>query len=422
LSFDEPIPLHSMEAEMSCLGACLFGDRAVDEAMAIVEADDFFRPAHQVAFAAVARLRHQGCAVDMVTLKQELIRAGALDNVGGEEFIVRIAELVPNPGSVRTYARVVKENASLRRLQAAMRKGLQLVDDPDLSTAEKLAKAEQFLEGAKFRLAPDPISLADMAKELMQDLDSGIEDGVSTGFKFLDTLTTCGGYPKGQTSVVSAYQKGGKTTFAVSSAIRNLKAGRSVLYYTLADLSPKLLTKRIVTQETGISKKPRDLEEEQSYLNCLDSLYSGGWKLDFLSSRVHGSSIEEIEIAVKGAFYRQPRNLVFVDYAQKIETKNDRLDQVRALEFASKRLVRLAEDLGAPVVVGSQITEDRDGNITTKYARALEEDAGVVYRIHRKSREERDEPRVEVEVAYNRFGEERTIKLSWDKARVMFDD
>jgi replicative DNA helicase len=400
----------------------LFGARAVDEVSAVLTAEDFFRPAHQTIFRAIRDIPSSG--VDLVTLKRRLIELGALDNVGGEEYLIRIAEFVPSPANAKHYAAIVKENAALRRLEAALNRGLALVRDPDLGTAAKLAEAQQLLRQAEHRVSAPPIPLAAVLIEVLQDVEGGAEEGVTTGFRHLDAATICGGYPKGQLVVVSAYQKAGKTTFSLSSTLRLLKAGRSVIYYTLADLTPKQLAKRAIAQETGHSAPPQgNLEEFQRYLDGIDRMYSSGWKLDFLSARDHGLTIEQIVVAIRNAFWAFPRDVVFIDYAQKIESRDARLESAtKVLEHASRQLTALAEELDVPIVLGSQITEDRDGRVITKYAKALEEDAGVVYRIHRRTEEEKESNRVEIEVAFNRFGEERKVRLGWDKARVMFDD
>ena len=54
--------------------------------------------------------------IDFVTLKEELSRAGELDEVGGPAYIASLADGVPRSANVEYYARIVKEKSTLRSL------------------------------------------------------------------------------------------------------------------------------------------------------------------------------------------------------------------------------------------------------------------------------------------------------------------
>ena len=56
VGFDESVPLYSVEAEMSTLGAMLLSERAAEEIVTILGEDDFYRPAHRLVFRAMKAL------------------------------------------------------------------------------------------------------------------------------------------------------------------------------------------------------------------------------------------------------------------------------------------------------------------------------------------------------------------------------
>ena len=109
----------AVPALSSALGSMLFGERAADEVLAILEEEDFYRPAHREIYRAMRQLQRESKAIDLVTVKQELVRRAKLDDVGGEEHLIRIAEFVPSPANAGHYAKIVLENATLRRLEEA---------------------------------------------------------------------------------------------------------------------------------------------------------------------------------------------------------------------------------------------------------------------------------------------------------------
>src|SRR5438874_599504 len=107
---------HNLEAERSVLGAILLHDDAFNLAAELVDSHDFFRDAHRRIFDKMVRLSERGDAIDLVTLKEELGRAGELDEVGGPAYIAALVDGVPRSTNVEHYARIIKEKATLRHL------------------------------------------------------------------------------------------------------------------------------------------------------------------------------------------------------------------------------------------------------------------------------------------------------------------
>ena len=52
--------------------------------------------------------------IDLVTLKEELERAGDLEEVGGPAYVASLVDGVPRSTNVGPYAKIVKEKATLR--------------------------------------------------------------------------------------------------------------------------------------------------------------------------------------------------------------------------------------------------------------------------------------------------------------------
>jgi replicative DNA helicase len=119
---DGPIaPPQNLEAEQSVLGAVLLSDTAlpaliIDERL---HAEDFYREAHGIVFTAMLDLHNAGEPVDALTLVEHLKQAGKLEAAGGRSAIDLLAASVPAVGHVRQYARIVRDNAMLRRLLRA---------------------------------------------------------------------------------------------------------------------------------------------------------------------------------------------------------------------------------------------------------------------------------------------------------------
>jgi replicative DNA helicase len=162
LAADRTLP-HNLEAERSVLGAILVHNESFNLAAQIITEKDFFREAHRRIFDKMIALNERGDAIDFVTLKEELARAGELDEVGGPAYVAALADGVPRATNVEYYARIVKEKSTLRSLIFAANKILtnayEAEQDPDLILDEA--------ESAIFSVADDRLKAGFVA---MRDL------------------------------------------------------------------------------------------------------------------------------------------------------------------------------------------------------------------------------------------------------------
>src|SRR5207249_11697455 len=116
VAVSERILPHNLEAERPVLGAILLHNDAFNLAAEVIDSGDFFRDAHRRIFEKMVTLSERGDAIDLVTLKEELGRAGELDEIGGPAYITALVDGVPRSTNVEHYARIIKEKATLRNL------------------------------------------------------------------------------------------------------------------------------------------------------------------------------------------------------------------------------------------------------------------------------------------------------------------
>src|SRR5688572_3072386 len=140
---------HNLEAERSVLGAILVHNDAFNMAAQVIDSGDFYRDAHRRIFDRMVALNERNQAIDFVTLKEELSRAGELDEVGGPAYVASLADGVPRATNVEYYARIVKEKSTLRSLIHSANKILveayEAEQEPDLLLDEA--------EGSIFEIA-----------------------------------------------------------------------------------------------------------------------------------------------------------------------------------------------------------------------------------------------------------------------------
>jgi hypothetical protein len=110
-----PLP-RNLEAEASVLGAIVLDNRALEVAVQIVRAEDFFLQPNRRAFECMVQLGEKQQPISPVSMLDHLERLGQLEAVGGIDFLSKIGDGLPRVTNVEHYARIVKEKALLRSL------------------------------------------------------------------------------------------------------------------------------------------------------------------------------------------------------------------------------------------------------------------------------------------------------------------
>src|ERR671916_2668814 len=213
---------HNLEAERSVLGAILVHNDAFNLAAQIITEKDFFRDAHRRIFDKMIALNERNDAIDFVTLKEELSRAGELDEVGGPAYIASLADGVPRATNIEYYARIVKEKATLRNLIFAANKILANAYEADQESDLILDEAESAIFSvADDRMKAGFVPMSTLVKESFPKIEQLFEQkrlitGVPTGFVDLDEMTR--GLQPGDLVIIAARPSMGKTSLVLNIA------------------------------------------------------------------------------------------------------------------------------------------------------------------------------------------------------------
>ncbi len=77
------IPPHSLESEQSILGSIILDEDAMAIVSETINAEDFYKKAHEVIYKAMLTLSEKSEPLDLVTVSEELKKERYLDDVGG---------------------------------------------------------------------------------------------------------------------------------------------------------------------------------------------------------------------------------------------------------------------------------------------------------------------------------------------------
>ena len=428
---------HNLEAERSVLGAILVHNDAFNLAAQVIDSQDFYRDAHRRIFDRMVALNDRHDAIDFVTLKEELARAGELDEVGGPAYVASLADGVPRATNVEYYARIVKEKATLRNLIYAASKIVTNAYEADQESDLILDEAESAIFAvADDRLKSGFIAMRDLVKDSFPKIEKLFEQkrlitGVPTGFVDLDEMTR--GLQGGDLVIVAARPSMGKTSLVLNIAQNVAALGDQVVGFFSLEMSKESLFLRLLTSEAQIDghrlmsgaiggNDYHRISHALEKLNAMKLFIDDTANIGVLEMRAKSRRLQ----AEHGL------NLLVVDYIQLMSGRGRFENRTLELASISRSMKGLAKELNVPIVVLSQLSrapearsDHRPQLSDLRESGALEQDADVVVLIYRddvynKDPNSPDAGTAELILAKQRNGPTGIVRLAFLREQTRF--
>ena len=428
---------HNLEAERSVLGAILIDNEAMNTAAAMIDAKAFFRDAHRRIFDRMLDLSERSQPIDLVTLKEELERAGDLEEVGGPAYIASLVDGVPRSTNVEYYAQIVKEKATLRNLIFSANKILGNAYEADQESDIVLDEAESAIFAvADDRLKAGFVQMRDLVKESFPKIEQLFEQkrlitGVPTGFVDLDEMTR--GLQGGDLIIVAARPSMGKTSLVLNIAQYVATQPEHAVGFFSLEMSKESLFLRLLTAEAQVDGHRllsgaiggKDYGRISHALETLSSM-----KL-FIDDT---ANVGVLEMRAKSRRLQSEHglSLLIVDYIQLMSGRGRFENRTLELAAISRSLKGLAKELNVPIVVLSQLSrapesrsDHRPQLSDLRESGALEQDADVVVLIYRddvynKDPNSPDAGTAELILAKQRNGPTGTVRLAFLREQTRF--
>lgn len=445
------LPLQNIEAEQAVLGAIFLNTDALADAMEYVEADDFYRRAHQILFQAMVNLNNDGEAIDVLTVQNYLTTNNQLDDVGGVAYIAELATSVPTAANAGYYAKIVEGKSMLRRLISTATNIITQANNGDDDVPSLLDSAErQIMDVSERRNRSGFREIKDVLNETLSDIDrlsQQSEDitGLPTGYREFDKMTA--GLQPDNLIILAARPAVGKTAFALNIA-QNVATSTdtSVAIFSL-EMSAESLVNRMLCAEGSINANhlrtgQLDEGEWQNLIVAMGALSNTSIFID----DTPGIKMAEIRAKCRRlAKEKGNLGLVVIDYLQLIEGSNKESRQQEVSEI-SRQLKKLAKELSVPILALSQLSrgveqrqDKRPVLSDIRESGSIEQDADIVAFLYRDDYYERGESKseedgddqdslnqdvgeVELIIEKNRAGARGTVKLLFIKSYNKFSN
>ncbi len=433
----ERTPPQNIEAEQSVLGAMMLSKDAMADVIESVRANDFYRPAHETIYDVAIKLYNAGDPVDALTVGAELQKSGQLAKIGGAEYLHTLISVVPSAASAGYYARLVREQAILRKLVEAGTRIANLGYDAEGGEVDDVvntAQAEIFAVTER-RNSEDYLPIGDIMEQTLEQVDAasardGQMLGIPTGFRLLDDLT--GGLQGGQMIVIAARPAIGKSTLGLDIArAASIKHNRTSVIFSL-EMSKEEITKRMLAAEasvklTKLTKGPMNPEDWQKLAATAAKVAKAPLFID------DSPNMSLMEIRAKCRRLKQQHNLglVVVDYLQLMSSGRKVESRQQEVSEFSRALKLLAKEIEVPVIAISQLnrgpeqrTEKKPMLSDMRESGAIEQDADIVILLHRDDAYDRENRPGEADfiIAKHRAGPTDTIAVAFKKDYAHFAD
>ena len=436
--------MNSLQLEREVL-SILFSDKdACDGYIETIKTEYFFSRSLRIIFSTMQRLYKEKKPVDLTLVRNDLLKSGLLVEAGGEDELAEISMLSTNPECFGEYIQELKtmwQKREIRRFAIGLAESNKEVKDISAdverffseinasSTEKGLERFGEILQEVYFPMMDERIK---KEKQI----------GIPTGFKTVDRLT--GGFAKGNLVIMAARPSVGKTTLAVNMAM-NVAMRNIPVYIFSIEMTSVQLVDRIISSVTHIDSnrlKTGDLSihMQQELVAGSGTLYRIPLYIDQTGTITPQEIRQRIKKKIKET--REYPGLVVIDHLQLLhmQLKGRRFEN-REKEMAeiSRYFKSMAKELGTTVLAISQLSRDSDKRWKDGSGRkprlsdlrdsgALEQDADIVYLIHRpkaydaSANEEEDENACELILAKSRDGQTGVIPMSFEGKFYQFSE
>jgi replicative DNA helicase len=398
---------HNTEAEQALLGRLLADSQSAWPLLGPkLKANNFFEPVHARIFDAIAKLAGAGKIASPVTLHNAFDSDDTLAEIGGTQYLARLAANAATPVSARDYADLIRELAARRVAMEAAREliseaGKVIPNEPFRpAIAAHIGHMQQLFDDGTERRTSFTIgeAIAGTA-ERVKRMRAGEADpnAIPTGIAAVDKFT--GGLHRAEYIVLGGRPSMGKTAIATQIAYNVAQRGGGAFYASLEMpvplITPRFASCRLWAPNIAINYQSLIRgEADERTVRWLESAAEEVKTWPLIIDDAPALTAAEVEARAqitKAKFERQGKqlDLVVVDHIHKMLQPGAQSKVAEYTEI-SARLAEIAKRLDCPVLALAQLNraveardEKRPQLADLRESGSIEQDADTVLFVYR---------------------------------------
>jgi replicative DNA helicase len=398
------VPPQALDMEEAVLGALMIDPDAMGRINEIVrDSEYFYKPVHQLIFASIKKLALESNPIDMLTVQEQLLKDGTLEEAGGGYAIAALTSNVTTSAHIEYHAKIIAQKFLARKLINISNEILNSAFDPSKDVNDLMQEAEgKIFEVSQANHKKDVLHIGNIIPDAVKRIKEASErksdiTGVESGFFALDKITS--GWQKSDLIIVAARPSMGKTAFVLTMAKNMAAKNIPVAFFSLEMSNIQLVNRLIVnaSEITGDKIKSGNLNDEE-----YEMFQKGIGILEGLPVYIDDTpalSVLELRTKARRLVAEHDVKVIIIDYLQLMNatgmTFGNREGEVSLI---SRNLKGLAKELDIPIIALSQLNrnvEARGGKDENKAeakkpqlsdlreSGAIEQDADLVCFVHR---------------------------------------
>ncbi len=427
----------SIESEQAVLGCIMTNNEIFGDILEVFGENYriFYDLAHQKIFEVFLTLNREKKPIDIITVIDRLTINGQLEEVGGHEYLVNLAESASIGGNAIYYAQIIQEKFTLRQLIKA---GNKIVENSFKANNvdDVLDEAQQsiFAISAK-RSNNSLVRIDEITNPVWQQIEERYANqgsllGTSCGFTDLDNMTA--GLQKSDLIIVAARPSMGKTAFCLNIAEYVGVSEKCPVAVFSLEMSKTQLVNRMICSISGVDSQRirngnlRD-EDWQRISYAIGVLSEAQIYID------DTAALTVMDIRTKARKLKTEKKdlgLIVIDYLQ-LMSGSGKDNRTQEISEISRGLKTLARELHVPIIALSQLsrsvearTDKRPMLSDLRESGAIEQDADMVIFLYRHEYYEPNDTsrsgECEVIIAKQRNGPVGNVKLTFHGATTRF--
>jgi replicative DNA helicase len=389
----------AISLEEAVLGALMLEKDAIAKVLDILKPASFYVESHQKIYTAMRNLFERSAPIDLLTVHEELRKAGEVDAIGGAGYLVELTHRVGSAANLEYHAKIITQKYIQRELIRVSSLIINNAFEDTMDIFDMLDEAERGLfEITQQNLNRSYQAIGSLAASVQKQLEilsqkEGGLTGVPTGFVNLDKVTS--GWQPSDLIIVAARPGMGKTAFTLSMA-RNAAVDfkKPVALFSL-EMSSLQLVQRLISAEAEIEgSKLRNAKLEPHEWVQLQQAIEKLSEVPIYIDDTAGINIFELRAKCRRMKQQHDIQLIIIDYLQLMTGGSDNKKsgtREQEISMISRSLKSLSKELNVPVIALSQLSravETRNNSrrpqlSDLRESGAIEQDADIVTFIYR---------------------------------------
>ena len=380
------VPPQALDMEQAVLGALMLSKDAIDFLPPSLKGECFYKDAHRYIFDVVVDLAHRREPVDLLSVKNELVKAGQLDMAGGILYLTELTSKVAAATNVEYHARVIVQKYMLRELIKLGDKMSQDGYNPSTDPFEALTEFRSKLDEIEPSMETGA-SLSDAVEQSEGDIERAMKGdytSIKPGYANMEGVM----FEPGEVIVVGGDTGMGKTAWGFGFAM-GLSRNKIPVFYNSLEMKPKELAKR--TMASYAAKKIWHIRTGKMEMQDWDAWQhlKNHKRFEIRACRTTDQLFASIRTFRKRFGMRDEDPVLVVnDYLQLMGGQGDNRESIYST--ISHEMKQYAMNENALVINLSQMNRSslnsdkkkptKDG---LKYAGSIEQDADYIYLLYR---------------------------------------